>query len=46
MEWQLTKGENLRLVIQSPGSFRAKTKIIRKGTFAVAALAQLKALGS
>ena len=30
MEYQLTKGGNLRLVDQTPGSFRAEIKIIRR----------------
>ena len=42
MERQLTKGDNLRLVEYRPDSIRAKTKIIRKGSFTDLAVAQLK----
>ena len=42
MELQLTKGENLRMVDLKPGSFRAKSKVIRKGPFAEMSVKELK----
>jgi hypothetical protein len=42
MELQMTKGENIRLVDQLPGSIQTKTKIIRRGHYHEMAVKELK----